>query len=423
MTDMQRTIIGCVTWGLCLAVSASMAAEPGEYRTDENQDVSLPWFQPIPRQFPPADAAHYVPGEFIGGDHLDRTIKLRVDRNDSQSRDMFDHPVTATMLPYGSLYYHGQPAAIQDIPIGIHLHGWFFERPEGEPKHWTIERGKVKNVLGVRESPEVDFTRCLRLEGDFSYYTRREQIWKIESVDLSELTLTATLEQNGNPIDKPKQFDLKSSTVVYQENGFGTLKSIQPGQKVLMSLTWATLYSPGRVVEIWLDEQSRSLASARQLERHRNHVRERGIPGWVDAVNDKEKIVTITFFDGIDPKLFDDLKIIVPEKLGWPTSGGAKDDLAPKGTIAVATDFLMTYDPVNDRKGGNIIETNKVPVRPGCSGVQIRVQCGMLLEGYRPNKIVRFYPASWPVVALPREEGFYGREKPVSLRLTGRKTR
>jgi hypothetical protein len=34
----------------------------------------------------------------------------------------------------------------------------------------------------------------------------------------------------------------------------------------------------------------------------------------------------------------------------------------------------------------------------------------MLLEGHRPGRIVRFYPATWKVNALPREEQFYGRE-------------
>ena len=70
----------------------------------------------------------------------------------------------------------------------------------------------------------------------------------------------------------------------------------------------------------------------------------------------------------------------------------------------------MTYDPVNDRKGGNIIEFGKVPVAPGCSGVQIKVKCGLLLEGYRPKRVVRFYPATWKVEALPQEERFEGRE-------------
>ena len=407
---MRRTPPSILLCMLCASASSLFADEPPQYRTDANQDTSLPWYQPVPGEFPPEDAAHYFAGELMGGDHLERIVTIRVDRNDSQTRDQFDHPVTATMLPYGSIYYQGQPAALQDIPIGTHLHGWFFERPEGEEKHWTIERGKLKNVYGRRESPEIDFSRCLRLEDDFSYHTRRKQLWKVDEVDLVTNKLIATLEEDGKPTGKPMEFDLKSSTVVYQGDGFGTLESIKPGQRVLMSLTWATIYGPGRVFRIWLDEESRKLASTRQLERHRVHMRERGLPGWVDVVDDKQKLVTITFFEGIDPTLFRELGVIVPEPLGWPTSGGAKDDLAPKGTIAVARECLMTYDPVNDRKGGNIVKTSKVPIRPGCCGVQIQVQCGMLLEGYRPTKIVRFYPAIWEVVALPREEGYFGRE-------------
>ncbi|QDV66655.1 hypothetical protein Poly24_03420 [Rosistilla carotiformis] len=396
----------------CVAVFGSVvhAEEKSAFRTDENSDESLPWFQPVPGQFPPENSAHYISGELIGVDFPERKLTLRVDRDDSQPRALMDYPVDATMLPYGSVYYNGAPAALQDIPLGTHLHGWFYERPEGEEKHWTLRNGKPHNVNDQRASPEVDFTRCLRVEDDFSYYARQNQVWKIDQVDLEKNKLTATLQQEDRSIGDPKLFDLTSSTVVYRGDGFGTLQSIEPGQTVQLNVTWATLYGPGRVFHIWLDEESRTLASERQLQRHRNHVRERGVPGWVDAVDDKEQIVTITFFDGIDLTLFEDFGIIVPEPLGWPTSGGAKDDLAPKGTIAVARECLMTYDPVNDRKGGNILATNRVPIRPGCSGVQIQVQCGMLLEGYRPTKIVRFFPASWPVIAIPREEQFHGRE-------------
>ena len=126
-------------------------------------------------------------------------------------------------------------------------------------------------------------------------------------------------------------------------------------------------------------------------------------------MDDKKKIVTITFFDGIDPALFKELSIPNPKPLGWPTSEYEAGNLSPKGNIVVARECLMTYDPVNDRKGGNILKIGEAPVRPGCSGVQIQVQCSMLLEGFRPNKIVRFYPASWPVIALPKEEDFHGR--------------
>ena len=36
------------------------------------------------------------------------------------------------MLPYGSVRYRGGAATLRDIPIGTHLHGWFYLPPEGE---------------------------------------------------------------------------------------------------------------------------------------------------------------------------------------------------------------------------------------------------------------------------------------------------
>jgi len=34
----------------------------------------------------------------------------------------------------------------------------------------------------------------------------------------------------------------------------------------------------------------------------------------------------------------------------------------------------------------------------------------MLLDGFRPTKIVRYYPASWPFITIPMEESAFGRE-------------
>ena len=179
---------------------------------------------------------------------------------------------------------------------------------------------------------------------------------------------------------------------------------------MLLNLTWATLYSPGRITRVWMDEASRTIATQAQLATHRDHVREHGFPAWIQAVDDRTQIVTLTLFGGIDPKLFDELTLIDEKPFGWPLSKPEDNPKAPKGTIAVARDSLMTYDPVNDRKGGNILDIKKGPLEPGSSGVQVKVKCDMLLEGYRPRRIVRFYPATWKVIALPQEEQFHGRE-------------
>lgn len=372
---------------------------------DRQPDDKPDWYQLVDGEFPPEGSAHAVSGELIQVDHLERRFQIRVDRNDSQDRGVMDLPLEAGMLPYGSIWYHGTPAALQDVPLGTHLHGLFYL---AAPDDHT----PLPETSNRRRTPEWQFRRCLRLEDDFTFHSKRKQLWKIETVDLDKKKLSLTLLENGQSVGggKEKTFDLQSSTRVFQGNGFGTLKSLQAGQTVLFNLTWATLYGPGRITAIWLDEESRSLATEHQREVHRNHIRERGLAGFVTAVNDKQRIVTITFFDGVDPQLFAELKGINEEPQGWPFSFPEDDPKAPKGGIAVARECLMTYDPVNDRKGGNIIEFAKVPVVPGCSGVQIKVKCGMLLEGYRPKRVVRFYPATWKVEALPQEERFEGRE-------------
>ena len=391
--------------GICCSLSAALllAADMPQFRTDDNPDKSLPWFQIVDGKFPPENSGHAISGELIQVDHLERRFYLRVDRNDSQERGVFDLPLDGAMLPYGSIHYHGAPAALQDIPLGTHLHGLFYLKSPDD-------KSPPPPSAYRRFTPEAAFKRCLRLEDDFSHCVRQAQTWKIDAVHLEEKKLTATLQHAGAAVGKPKLFDLLSSTRVMTGDRFGNLELLQPGQEVQFNITWATLYGPGRIIDIWLDDTSRQLATARQRERHRNHIRERGLPGWVDAVDDEAQIVTITFFGGVDPALFAELRGINPEPFGWPLSKPEDNPNAPKGTIAVARESLMTYDPVNDRKGGNILCIEKVPLAPGSSGVQIKVKCDMLLEGYRPRHIVRFYPATWKVNALPREEQFFGRE-------------
>lgn len=369
----------------------------------KQKDEVLQWFQLVDGQFPPEGSAHAISGELIWVDHLERRFHIRVDRDDTQDRGVWDLAVDATMLPYGSIFYQGAPAALQDIPLGTHLHGLFYLRASDDTTP------PPPGPFG-RKTPDVDFRRCFRIEDDFSHQARLKQFWKIDSVDLKQMKLTATLQEGGKAKGEGTLFDLLSHTRVLQGRGFGDLKSLQSGQNVLFNLTWVTLYGHGRITDLWLDEPARALAASQQLERHRHHIRERGLPCRVDAVDDEAQIVTLNFFDNVDAGLFDELSRTNPEPMGWPLSKPEDHPTEPKGTLAVARESLMTYDPVNDRKGGNIIEIKKIPVEPGSSGVQIKVKCDMMLEGYRPRRIIRFYPATWKVESLPREEKFEGRE-------------
>jgi len=364
-------------------------ADAGRKGLDKNDP--LKWYSLVAGQFPPVGSAHAVSGELIQVDHLERRFLFRVDRNDHQLRGDWDLPIDAVMLPYGTIYYHGAPADIRDVPLGTHLHGEFYLRaPDDQTPHPPGPNN--------RQTPEVDFRQCFKLEDDFSYHRRQNQLWRVDSIDRQGMKMTATLVHDGEAIGQSKTFDLLDFTDVYLGDRRGDLDWLQQGQAILINLTWATLYGPGRVTAIWIDDASREHASELQRARHRDHIRLRGLAGWIDEVDDKQETVTITFFGGIDPQLFDEL--------------GPEDEASgvAKGSLVVARQSLMTFAPSIDKKRVTILNRQQVPIEPGSSGVQIQVQCDMMLEGFRPTRIVRYYPEAWPIVALPREEQYFGHE-------------
>jgi hypothetical protein len=395
--------ISCLLLLLIGTPACLLAQEKALFRTDGATDKTLPWFQLQPGKFPPTGSAHAISGELIAIDHLQRQFHLRVDRNDSQDRGVWDLPLPGTMLPYGAIYYRGAPAALQDIPLGTHLHGLYYR--QDLPNTTNIKTG-----YNFSRSPEKGFHLCFHLADDFSHYAEQKQLWKIESVNLSEKKLTALLQLPNNTFGKPQVFDLLHSTTVHERANVSNLETIQKDQLVLFNLTWATLYGPGRITHIWLDEPSRQLAASQQMRQHRDYQRERGLAGWVESVNDAEKLVTVTFFSGVDPLLFNELTIATIAPNGEPPLKPESKPTAPRGSLAVAHESLQTYDPVNDRKGAEIREIKSIPLEPGNSGVQVQLKCDMLLEGFRPGCVVRYYPAAWKVLALPREEQMFGQE-------------
>jgi hypothetical protein len=55
---------------------------------------------------------------------------------------------------------------------------------------------------------------------------------------------------------------------------------------------------------------------------------------------------------------------------------------------------------------GTILEVIKATDKPplGSSGIQIRFETDLIIEGIRPGRVVRVRPTSWPNVTVPREE-------------------
>ena len=40
----------------------------------------------------------------------------------------------------------------------------------------------------------------------------------------------------------------------------------------------------------------------------------------------------------------------------------------------------------------------------GSSGIQLSLETNLVTEGFRPGKVIRIRPATWPVLEVPREE-------------------
>ncbi len=353
-----------------------------------------PHYHLKPSEFPPEGSSKYIAGELIAVDRLNRKGVIRVDRTDAQSRSHFDLPLAFDLLPYGVVRYRGAPAELRDIPLGTHLHGEFFYDHdfESDPAN--------KKAHANREiTPDSAFNRALRLEDDFSYHSRLGRHWQVETVDLEKGTLTVLgVDSKAKPDSAPTIFHVNATTRVWKGRGFASLAELVKGQSVQVNLTICTLRGPGRCTDIWLDSESRAVASAHQLEIHRQYQREHGLAGWIDSIDDKTRIMTVTLFEGFDPELKVDFskKVVVKEML-----------VEPFAAVAVAESSLRTYDPINDVKRGGVLAVKSVPTQPGSSGVQISLQMSDLLEGFRRGRIVRLYAGVWGVTDLPREEKLF----------------
>jgi hypothetical protein len=407
---MHRSIPSAVRQGLptavclaLLALPATLSAQrpakkaPTPRYTFRNEFASGPLsgFQVQPREFPPEASAHAIGGELIAVDRANRTGVLRLDRTDAQARGNWDLPLPFAMLPYGSVWYHGAPAELRDIPLGTHLVGQFY---------WDEERArapKTKQLIAERKLPPDDagYHWVLRLEDDFSFFARQRRLWRIDAIDTEKKTITVSpCDAGGKPDGKPAVFQVSEATRIWKGKGIGDLKDLQAGALLLLNTTFRTMRLDGRCTDVWLDAESRSIATAQQMAIHRQYQRERGLAGWVDRVDDKARTLTVTLFEGFDPQLKKDFaqKALFREKL-----------VDPFVAVAVAEDSLRAYDPINDVKRGPILETKEVPALPGSSGWQITVQPEVMLEGFRPGRIVRLFAGAWGVTDLPRDEKLF----------------
>ena len=342
-----------------------------------------------PAEFPPRDSGTYLAGELVIVDPVNRRGGLRLDGDGSGGR-YFDGPLHYfAMLPYGMLWYNGAPAELRDIPLGTHVHGYFFVPPAGEEQ-------TIPPLPKAQERFEIKHNHALSLEDDFSFYQRRGQAWKVVSIDAArgKINVAPTGETAKDGINGPYTFDIDHVARVWKERKLVDLTAVVPDQVVQFNLVWSQGWQDKEfgISDIWLDEESRTFATELQRRRHVRYERQRWLPGRIDAVENFDfggGIVTLTLFGGMDPSLYAELKATQDKGFG----------------VATSDKTLRTWFHRADKKIGEVLEWKEVENPPaGSSGIQVRLKFTELLDGYRPGRIVRVKCHDWIFVTMPPEE-------------------
>ena len=279
-------------------------------------------------------------------------------------------------------------AEIRDIPIGTHVHGYFFVPPKGEEE-------TIPPLPEDQKRFTIKHNHAISLEDDFSFYQRRGQSWKVISVDAEKekINVEPTGKKAEGGINTAYTFDIDNRTRVWKTRRLSNLADIQPGTTVQLNLAWAQGWGQRefRVRDIWLDDESRKFATELQRRRHVRYERQRWSPAWIDHVEVFDfggGIVTLTLFE-VDQEIIDDFR-------------KEKDD---RIAVAVAEKTLRTWFHRSDRKFCKLVEWKEVKNPAlGSSGIQLRLKFVELLSGYRPGDCVRVKCDSWKFVTVPPEE-------------------
>ncbi|MEN9573026.1 MAG: hypothetical protein RL514_881 [Verrucomicrobiota bacterium] len=367
-------------------------------------------FRPEVGKFPPLEKAHSYRGELVFVDHANRRGRIRVQGTGMYFRNA-PHPFA--MLPYGIVRYHGAPADLRDIPLGTVMHVRAFLPPD--PKISAVPvlpaDSKTKND-GIFPAEN----HVLLLEDEPSHCQREGKVWKLKEVDLKNnegmIIASRELKQGGAGKVSEEKLTFDAATRIWRGRerlGIADLitegawpaggKKPLGGQSVLLGLTWKPtpdgVFTRYHISDIWLDDAAMQRAATNQTETHKAFIRSRWMPAWIDAVEYGKfgrATVTTTLFGGMDATLYADFK----------NGTSAMMNAAENNLKHTHGD----YGPAHMCSRGAILEVTKLPgAAPlGSSGIQIRFETDLIIEGIRPGRIVRVRPGNWPQVQVPHEE-------------------
>jgi hypothetical protein len=322
------------------------------------------------------------------------------------------------MLPYGIVRYHGASAELRDIPLGTVLHVRAFLPPD--PKISSVPVLPINNAQknagysGAGTAPAEN--HVLLLEDEPSYCLREGKIWKLKEVDVQnnsgQIVASCEPKQGVDSKADEEKMTFDAATRIWRgRECLGVEELIAEGiwpssgkksldaQPVLLGITWKPtpdgIFTRFHISDIWLDEASIERAAHNQTETHKAFIRSRWMPAWIDTVEYGKfgrATVTATLFGGMDESLYADFK------KGEPAMMNASENTLKHSGGA--------YGPAHMASRGSILEIKKaIGESPlGSSGIQIRFETDLIIEGIRPGRVVRVRPTSWPQVQVPREE-------------------
>ena len=372
-------------------------------------------FRPEAGKFPPLENALTYRGELVFVDHANRRGSLRVQGAGQYFRNA-PHPFA--MLPYGVIRYHGAPADLRDIPLGAVLHVRAFLPPD--PKLSAVpvlpvdNRKRNSGYSGAGIYPAEN--HVLLLEDEPSHCLREGLVWKLKEVNLQNNAgmIVASREPkeggHGKTSEETMTFDaatrfwrgrerLGVEDLIAEGLWPASGKKSLDAQAVQLGITWkptpSGVFTRFHISDIWLDDTAMQRAARNQTETHKAFIRSRWMPAWIDAVEygkfGRAK-VTATLFGGMDDSLYADLK------KGAPALMNSVENTLKHTHGAYGPAHMACKGPILDV----IKKDGEAPL--GSSGIQIRFETDLIIEGVRPGRVVRVRPQSWPQVTVPREE-------------------
>ena len=378
-----------VTQATTLAVAAKPAPSPQmdallAFRTD-NGNSNLPWYRLKPGEFPPIGSEHRVGGELVEVDYIHRCGVFR--REDTGQLADFALP------PFGSVMYCNAGADLRDVPLGTCFQFSLYQDANGNFTQAATMRDEY--TLTASQGFSYRLNEVKTSEGKL--LITRQSVLKNDSKSEAKNEVQNELKSEAGAA--LTEVSVKENTRVWKGDRQIKLSDLAPGDELLFNFTGGGGQTPRQCSDIWVGTDTHKLVTERQRKKHAAFIKERGVAAWIDRVDGDKLTVTLFSSDptalqtqfkaeGIDPAVY------------------AKEHR--RISVAVANEHLRTYLPNVTNRGATVQEFQNVPTNNyGCGGIRWVIQPELMLEGFRKGRIVRLFPPSWPIEAMPFGEGLF----------------